>query len=161
EKVARDLAVTEIVDTQIDVVGRQFLGLTLACARCHDHKFDPISTEDYYGLAGIFFSTRISPGKLIVDDRLSEEVITVPVLSKADDKKNRLLQEKIDALTAELQAIPGADNLEKLAVAVADLEREFAAAKAGAAKTKLGEQLAAKKLESEKATAEVKKSDAA
>src|SRR5262249_50053415 len=39
EKVGRDLAVAEIVDSQIDVVGRQFLGLTLACARCHDHKF--------------------------------------------------------------------------------------------------------------------------
>ena len=37
------------------------MGLTVACARCHDHKFDPISTEDYYGLAGIFFSTHILP----------------------------------------------------------------------------------------------------
>lgn len=47
----------DIVDDQIDVVGRAFLGVTLACARCHDHKFDPISTTDYYGLAGIFRST--------------------------------------------------------------------------------------------------------
>jgi hypothetical protein len=38
-------------------VGKAFLGLTLGCARCHDHKFDPISNEDYYGLAGIFYST--------------------------------------------------------------------------------------------------------
>ena len=37
------------------------MGLTVACARCHDHKFDPISTKDYYGLAGIFFSTHILP----------------------------------------------------------------------------------------------------
>jgi cytochrome c553 len=48
----------EYVDDQVDVVGRAFLGLTLSCARCHDHKFDPISTKDYYALAGIFFNTR-------------------------------------------------------------------------------------------------------
>jgi hypothetical protein len=48
----------DIVDEQVDTVGRAFLGLTLGCARCHDHKFDPISAEDYYGLAGIFRSTR-------------------------------------------------------------------------------------------------------
>ena len=48
----------DIVDEQIDTVGRAFLGLTLGCARCHDHKFDPISIADYYGLAGIFRSTK-------------------------------------------------------------------------------------------------------
>ncbi|MFO0891097.1 MAG: DUF1553 domain-containing protein [Isosphaeraceae bacterium] len=50
--------VLDIVDEQIEAVGRTFMGLTLGCARCHDHKFDPISTADYYGLAGIFQSTR-------------------------------------------------------------------------------------------------------
>jgi mono/diheme cytochrome c family protein/uncharacterized coiled-coil protein SlyX len=54
--------VSDIVDDQIDVVGRAFLGLTLACARCHDHKFDPITQKDYYALAGIFYSTRILAG---------------------------------------------------------------------------------------------------
>ena len=39
-----------------------FWALVCACARCHDHKFDPIGTEDYYALAGIFFSTRLIPG---------------------------------------------------------------------------------------------------
>jgi cytochrome c553 len=48
----------DIVDEQIDTTGRAFLGLTLGCARCHDHKFDPIDAADYYGLAGIFKSTR-------------------------------------------------------------------------------------------------------
>ncbi len=47
----------DIVDDQIDVTGRAMLGLTVACARCHDHKFDAIRTTDYYALAGIFRST--------------------------------------------------------------------------------------------------------
>ena len=47
----------DIVDDQIDVTGRAMLGLTLACARCHDHKFDAIRAVDYYALAGIFRST--------------------------------------------------------------------------------------------------------
>ncbi|MGD9724152.1 MAG: DUF1553 domain-containing protein [Pirellulales bacterium] len=48
----------DIVDEQLDTLGGAFLGLTLGCARCHDHKFDPISTADYYALAGIFKSTQ-------------------------------------------------------------------------------------------------------
>ena len=48
----------DIVDEQLDVSGRTFLGLTVSCARCHDHKFDPIPTQDYYSLAGIFRSTQ-------------------------------------------------------------------------------------------------------
>jgi Protein of unknown function (DUF1553)/Protein of unknown function (DUF1549)/Planctomycete cytochrome C len=55
----KDKLVSDIVDDQIDTVGKAFLGLTLGCARCHNHKFDPISQEDYYGLAGIFYSTHI------------------------------------------------------------------------------------------------------
>ncbi len=47
----------EIVDDQIDVTCRAILGITVACAKCHDHKFDPIPTKDYYALAGIFLST--------------------------------------------------------------------------------------------------------
>ncbi len=47
----------DIVDDQIDVTGRAMLGLTLACARCHDHKFDAIRAVDYYAMAGIFRST--------------------------------------------------------------------------------------------------------
>src|SRR5205823_13621002 len=57
----KEKLLTDIADDQVDAVSRTFLGLTVACARCHDHKFDPISTADYYGLAGIFFSTHILP----------------------------------------------------------------------------------------------------
>jgi len=46
-------------EDRVDTVCRTMLGLTVACARCHDHKFDPISTTDYYALAGIFASTRM------------------------------------------------------------------------------------------------------
>lgn len=48
----------ERTDNQIDVMGKTFLGLTVACARCHDHKFDPIPQDDYYALAGILHSSR-------------------------------------------------------------------------------------------------------
>jgi hypothetical protein len=48
------------VDNQIDVLSKTFLGLTVACARCHDHKFDPIPTADYYALAGVMHSTALS-----------------------------------------------------------------------------------------------------
>jgi cytochrome c553 len=143
EQVARDLAVAEIVDSQIDVVGRQLLGLTLACARCHDHKFDPISAEDYYGLAGIFFSSRISPGKLIADGRLSNEVLTVPLLSKVDDARNRQLDEQIKQLTVTLLAVPGAERLEKLAREIEALDVKVKGTKDAAARAKLAAPLAA------------------
>jgi hypothetical protein len=53
----------EIIDDRIDLVGRGLLGLTIACARCHDHKFDPIPTEDYYSLYGVFASS-VEPAEL-------------------------------------------------------------------------------------------------
>jgi len=48
----------DVIDEQIDVISRSMLGLTVSCARCHDHKFDPIPTADYYALAGILRSTQ-------------------------------------------------------------------------------------------------------
>ena len=49
------------IDNLIDVTGKTFLGLTVSCAKCHDHKFDPISTKDYYALYGVMEGTRFSP----------------------------------------------------------------------------------------------------
>ncbi len=49
----------EIADEQLDTIGRAVLGQTLGCARCHDHKFDPVPTSDYYAMAGILTSTRV------------------------------------------------------------------------------------------------------
>ncbi|MCA9040229.1 MAG: PSD1 domain-containing protein [Planctomycetaceae bacterium] len=49
----------DVIDEQIDTTGRAFMGMTLNCVRCHDHKFDPIPMKDYYALAGIFGSTEV------------------------------------------------------------------------------------------------------
>jgi hypothetical protein len=55
----KEKIVSDMVDDQIDTIGKAFLGLALGCARCHDHKFDPVSQEDYYALAGMFYSTHM------------------------------------------------------------------------------------------------------
>jgi len=60
----------DVADEQIDLTTKAFLGLTVSCARCHDHKFDPISTKDYYSLAGIFKSTVTLSGTLPRNNRV-------------------------------------------------------------------------------------------
>jgi len=54
----------DVVDEQVSAIGSAFLGMTLGCARCHDHKFDPIPTRDYYALAGILRSTQTLDGEI-------------------------------------------------------------------------------------------------
>lgn len=61
-------AESDELDDRIDTLCRGFLGLTVSCARCHDHKFDPISTKDYYALAGVFASTEYREIPLVADD---------------------------------------------------------------------------------------------
>ncbi|HEU0038729.1 MAG TPA: DUF1549 and DUF1553 domain-containing protein, partial [Verrucomicrobiae bacterium] len=56
----------DIINDRIDVVTKGFLGLTVSCARCHDHKFDPIPTKDYYSLHGIFASTTEPPAETVI-----------------------------------------------------------------------------------------------
>jgi mono/diheme cytochrome c family protein len=71
-------------DDRIDTLTRGFMGLTVACARCHDHKFDPIPTRDYYALAGVFASSEYAETPLIP----AEEVEKLrQALSEADKKK--------------------------------------------------------------------------
>jgi hypothetical protein len=58
DSAARKLVEATELDDRIDTLTRGFLGLTVSCARCHDHKFDPIAQSDYYSLAGVFQSTK-------------------------------------------------------------------------------------------------------
>lgn len=84
----RAVDLPDVVDDKIDLVTRGLLGLTVSCARCHDHKFDPIPTRDYYSLYGVFANTRYGV----------EPVLTGKLPSfyeqRAADRK-RLLQEYI------------------------------------------------------------------
>ncbi|MEO1993801.1 MAG: DUF1549 and DUF1553 domain-containing protein, partial [Planctomycetaceae bacterium] len=61
------VARAETIDDRVDTVSRGLLGLTVSCARCHDHKFDPIPTEDYYALAGIFNNTKYVEAAPVAD----------------------------------------------------------------------------------------------
>ena len=96
----KEKLLTDIVDDQIDVVGRSVLGLTLACARCHDHKFDPISTRDYYGLAGIFFSTHILPN--VGPKTNGPPMLRIPLESPADAARRAGLEARAKTLDREL-----------------------------------------------------------
>ncbi|MGF1580057.1 MAG: PSD1 and planctomycete cytochrome C domain-containing protein [Gemmataceae bacterium] len=60
-------------EDRVDVVGRGLLGLTVACARCHDHKYDPIPTTDYYALAGVFASTQMYNRPLKIEPKPSKK----------------------------------------------------------------------------------------
>jgi uncharacterized protein DUF1549/uncharacterized protein DUF1553/cytochrome c len=83
---------------RVDVVSRGFLGLTVGCARCHDHKYDPIPTKDYYALAGVFLDTsyREYPlvPKSVVDD--------YQALDRKIEKKERLLDEFLRTESTQL-----------------------------------------------------------
>jgi len=139
--------VSDIVDDQIDVVGRAFLGLTLACARCHDHKFDPITQKDYYALAGIFYSTRIlanlgtkgdhtvalrvplAPPEVVAQRRQYEQRVA-QLETQLKDQKTKLaelekqLKEKPESdssLADQIQKMK--DRLAELGAALAELQK--------------------------------------
>ena len=89
----------DIVDEQIDTMGRVFLGLTLGCARCHDHKFDPISARDYYALAGIFHSTAIENRELLFPDAVAaakKRAAEIETLTKKITASARKLEQFVD-----------------------------------------------------------------
>jgi len=83
------------IDDQIDTVTRGLLGLTVACARCHDHKYDPIGTEDYYALYGIFAATERPYVLPLIEDPASvpDGVAFEARMGKARDE----LEQHIDA----------------------------------------------------------------
>ncbi len=113
----KEKLLTDIADDQVDLVGRVFLGLTLACARCHDHKFDPIPTADYYGLAGIFFSSRILADVGPKTD--GPPMLRIPLASSAElsarAERERAWEERARALadraSARLEGRPLAQHL--------------------------------------------------
>ncbi len=91
----------DIVDEQIDVAGKAFLGLTISCARCHDHKFDPISTKDYYSLASIFASTKqLSQIEGTVSKLYFAPLVAKDVAAEYEAHQKRLAdkQKEIDAV---------------------------------------------------------------
>lgn len=98
-------------DDQINVTMRAILGLTVSCARCHDHKFDPISTEEYYGLAGIFLSTETlygtQPGTGGGSNRHPTEL--VPIGADAQERHDAMLAhgKRVASVTKEFGKAQG------------------------------------------------------
>lgn len=96
----------------IDNTGKAFLGLTISCARCHDHKYDPVTMHDYYALYGIFASTRFSYSGC---EKNRQPRDLVPLLSKADaaglrrpwEEKRARTTPRLDAIPTELNAARG------------------------------------------------------
>jgi len=116
----KEKIVSDMVDDQIDTIGKAFLGLTLGCARCHDHKYDPISQEDYYGLAGIFYSTHMlkelgTKGGEYTVNRLPLVPIPPSVIAQRDEQVKQLdaIKLKLDELDKKSPK-PADDDPERL-----------------------------------------------
>ncbi len=110
-KLAPDVIKTVVAEEweeRIHAVTTTFLGLTVSCARCHDHKFDPITTRDYYALAGVFASTRLAD-RSVVDFRLLIEDFRLPTAFglPAVDAAWQALQSKIDNQKSKMFLVPG------------------------------------------------------
>ncbi len=110
------------VDEQIDVTSRSMLGMTVSCARCHDHKFDPIPTSDYYALAGIFKSTEILSG---VKGRKGAggKSYDAPDLLVHLDKAPNAVPEALSAAVVSRSAVPAAGKAGAIAELSARLEK--------------------------------------
>ena len=108
---------TDIADDQVDLVGRAFLGLTIGCARCHDHKFDPITNADYYGLAGVFFSTHILPD--VGSPTEGSPVLRIPLASPSELAERARRAAREQELAGRVLAAVGGWPLAKVARDVA------------------------------------------
>lgn len=110
------VTVAEEWEERIDAVGRTFLGLSLACARCHDHKFDPISNEDYYALAGVMAGTRLIERHIIPE---SAAAIVREAIAKV-----QALQAEVKKLEDAKPAPPeNAAKAAELRAQIAELEK--------------------------------------
>lgn len=107
----------DLIDEQIDTIGKSLMGMTLGCARCHSHKFDPIPTEDYYALAAIFKSTR-TMDDLKTIAKWHESSVATPAEQARFDAHQRLVTEaknRLGDLIAEAnEQVLGARALETL-----------------------------------------------
>ena len=83
----------DIIDEQLDTTSRAFMGLTVGCGRCHDHKFDPVPTRDYYAMAGIFKSTRTMENFKVVA-RWQERPLGTPAELKTLTEHRRQIDEQ-------------------------------------------------------------------
>ena len=95
---AKAQAEAETLADRVDTFSRAFVGLTVACARCHDHKFDPVTTEDYYALAGIFRNSRTVEHPLVEP----EVVATYNAAQQAIREKDKAINQWLDAKSKEL-----------------------------------------------------------
>lgn len=101
----------DVADEQIDATFQAFLGITAACARCHDHKFDPIPQKDYYALAGIFRSTETCYGTIrFIQSQRPSQTITLPAScglptgtsEKLSASERERIQKQIDTLNKQI-----------------------------------------------------------
>ena len=111
----RFLGVThDIIDDRIDVVTRGMLGLTVACARCHDHKYDPIPTRDYYSLYGVFQSS----AEQLVPCGVSQDEAVLEELAKRKQKLSETMTNRRNEQAARTRA-----RVEKHLLAQLELEK--------------------------------------
>lgn len=106
----------DYVDEQLDLIGKVFLAQTIGCARCHDHKFDPIPTRDYYALAGIMKSS-----VALEHSNVSKWIsVPLPLTSEAESRFNEVsarhaaLKKRSDQLKKQIQAGPGTSLVVKV-----------------------------------------------
>jgi Protein of unknown function (DUF1553)/Protein of unknown function (DUF1549)/Planctomycete cytochrome C len=108
----------DIIDEQLNTLCQAFMGLTMGCARCHDHKFDPIPTTDYYALAGIFKSTKTMENHKVVAKWFER-----PLATPAELEQIQAIDRDIESLQANLKKLQddaGKRVFEELKNSIAD-----------------------------------------
>ncbi|MFN7803684.1 MAG: PSD1 and planctomycete cytochrome C domain-containing protein [Planctomycetaceae bacterium] len=108
----KEKIVSDMVDDNIGVIGKAFLGLTLDCARCHDHKFDPSSQADYYALAGIFYSSHIL--KELGEKGGEYTVNRVPLIGPSELAERARREKELAAVKTRLADLDRAHRLSQL-----------------------------------------------
>jgi hypothetical protein len=105
----------DVADEQLDTIGEAVLGQTLGCARCHDHKFDPVPTADYYALAGILTSTSVMEQRYMLgEQRVMEQLVGLGADGdQLDDAYEKYWRERPQLLKQQERAKSALEFLEK------------------------------------------------